>query len=479
MTMYRWAMAILLWCAADAGAVDYLLQSAPKSLTISDGTRVDVEAGTLQVPESRANRSPRRLTLPYYRLKTTAAKPAAPIFLLAGGPGSSWIDRVEDAEYFGEIAFYLTLADVVVFDQRGGGRSLPAMHCPDTAELPVDRALADDELAAAMQRLLISCRDRWQAEGVDLAAYNTDENARDIDDLRQALGYRRISLVGGSYGAHLGLHYLRRYPGSVARAVFFGIEGPDHTWDNPSGKLAALRRIADAAARRPELADQVPQGGWIEALQRVLKRLDAGAVTVHVDDGNASVAVVVDATLVRQIAGRNDGSRDATLRWAEAIAAMDAGDYSIAARMALQRRHLRMDSPMHYSMDCASGISTQRRRRYRSDPATALLGDINFEYAALCDLWPHRDLGAGFRADVVSDTPVLMLHGTLDASTPIENAREVARGLRRGKLVEVIGGNHGALYNLYARWPPMRMQLVKFLEEGDIEFPDVIDLTPK
>lgn len=479
MTMYRWAMAILLCCLADAAAADYALRSAPESLAISDGSVVDVEAGTLQVPESRANPDSRKLTLPYYRLKTTAAKPAAPIFLLAGGPGSSWIDRVEDAEYFSEIAFYRTLADVVVFDQRGGGRAQPAMDCADTAELPIDRALTTDELAAAMQRLLISCRDRWQAEGVDLAAYNTDENARDVDALREALGYDRIILVGGSYGAHLGLHYLRRYPGSVARAVFFGIEGPDHTWDNPSGKLAALRRIAVAATHRPELTGLVPQGGWIEALQRVLKRLDAAAATVRVDDGSASVTVVVDATLVRQIASRNDGSRDATLRWARVIAAMDAGDYSMAARMALQRRHLRLDSPMHYSMDCASGISTRRRQRYRIDPATALLGDINFEYAALCDLWPHRDLGSGFRADVVSDIPVLMLHGTLDASTPMENAREVARGLHHGKLVTVIGGNHGALYNLYARWPPMRAQLAKFLQDGEIDFPDAIDLTPK
>lgn len=467
----------LLTCVAPVAATQSPnLTIGPKTIAIDDGSHVEAEAGALQVPESRKRPTSRKVTLPYYRLKSTAAHPATPIFLLAGGPGSSWIERVGNAEYFREIAFYRTIADVVVFDQRGGGRALPAMDCSQATRLPVDRPLALADMRTPMRTLLIACRDHWQAQGVDLAAYNTVENAADVDALRTALGYDKVTLVGGSYGSHLGLQVMRQFPEAVDRVVLFGIEGPDHTYDNPAGRLATLQRIAEVAERSPALAGRIPAGGLLKVLTRVLQRLDKAPQTVTVTQDEKPITVVVDATLVRQIATREAGRRNAPDAWPEMILAMDRGDYSFAARMALRRRELRLQDPMHYSMDCASGVSGQRRDRYRSDPATALLGDINFEYEALCDVWPHDDLGAAFRADVVSDIRAVLFHGTWDTSTPIENAREVAATLRNSQLVEVIGGNHGALYNLYARWAPMRPLLRDFLAGKRVDFPDTVQL---
>lgn len=472
---------LLLWVwigtASVASASEPARTFGPTTIAIDDGSRVEVEAGTLQVPESRRRPTARRVTIPYYRLKSTAPRPAAPIFLLAGGPGSSWLERVGNAESFQEIAFYRTIADVVVFDQRGGGRALPAMDCPQTTQLPVDRSLDPAALRTAMRALLTACRDHWLAQGVDLAAYNTVENAADVDALRKALGYAKVTLVGGSYGSHLGLQFMRQYPEAVDRAVLFGIEGPDHTWDNPAGRLATLQRIADAAERIPALAGRIPEGGLLQVLARVLRRFESAPQAVTITEGAESTRVVVDATVVRHIAGRNAGRHKAPEAWPEMVLAMDRGDYAIAARSVLARRNLRLQDPMHYSMDCASGVSDARRERYRNDPATALLGDINFEYVALCDLWPSEDLGASFRAPVVSAIPAVLFHGTWDMSTPIENAREVAATLHNAQLVEVVGRGHSAFYNLYARWPPMRGLLRDFLAGNRVEFPDTVDLS--
>lgn len=446
------------------------LTSGAKDVTLKNGSTATVEAGELQVPESRRRPTERRITIPYYRLRSTAPKPASPIFLLAGGPGSSWLDQFESDENFREVQYYRTIADVVLFDQRGAGHSRPAMTCPQTAQLPVDQPLDATMLRDAMRPLLIACRDHWQNEGVDLAVYNTIENAADVNDLRLALGYDKIHLIGGSYGSHLALQFMRQFPKAVDRVVIYGVEGPDHTWDSPAGMRATLERIAAEAERSPELSPHIPRDGLLKTLERVVARLEATPQTVTID----GTTVVVDANLVRRMARRGAGRRDRPNAWPEMILALDHGDYSALAKGRLDNRQVRHADPMHYSMDCASGISDKRRQRYRDDPAAALLGNINFEYESLCDVWPTEDLGDSFRRDVKSNIPTLIVHGTFDMSTPIENAREVAASLRNAQLVEVVGGTHGALYNLFERWPPMHEMLAAFLSGKNVRFPRTI-----
>jgi pimeloyl-ACP methyl ester carboxylesterase len=446
------------------------LTSGAKDVTLKNGSIATFEAGELQVPESRRRPTERRITIPYYRLRTTAQKPASPIFLLAGGPGSSWLDQFESDENFREVQYYRTIADVVLFDQRGAGHSRPAMTCPQTAQLPVDQPLDAATLRDAMRPLLIACRDHWQHEGVDLAAYNTIENAADVNDLRLALGYDRISLIGGSYGSHLALQFMRQFPKAVERVVIYGVEGPDHTWDNPGGMRATLERIAAEAEQSPELSPHIPRDGLLKTLERVMARLEASPQSVTID----TTPVVVDANVARRMARRNAGRRDRPNAWPEMILALDHGDYSALAKGRLDNRKVGLADPMHYSMDCASAISDKRRQRYRDDPAASLLGDINFEYESLCDAWPTEDLGDSFRRDVKSNIPTLIVHGTFDMSTPIENAREVAASLRNAQLVEVVGGTHGALYNLFERWPPMHEMLAAFLSGKNVRFPRTI-----
>src|SRR5215510_5559680 len=78
-------------------------------VALHDKTVERVERGDLQVPERHARPSGRRITIPFYRLRSSAAEPAAPIFLLAGGPGSSWLDQFEAEETHREAMFYRTI----------------------------------------------------------------------------------------------------------------------------------------------------------------------------------------------------------------------------------------------------------------------------------------------------------------------------------------------------------------------------------
>lgn len=469
-------------CAADHRARPAgRLTQEQRTVTTHDGVQVTVEAGTLTVPETRARPTGRSIELPYYRLRSTSARPASPIFLLAGGPGSSWLDLFEsEEENFEEVQYYRTIADVILFDQRGAGRSQPALACDGTETVPLDQPLDLERVTREMRKLAAACRARLAASGVDLSGLTTLESADDIDALRAALGYKRMSLIGGSYGSHLALALMRRFPDTIDRVVLYGVEGPDHTWDDPAARLTTLARIAAAAESSSALRAMIPEGGLLAALRTVIRRLESKPVTVTVTRDGREVSVVVDATIVRLMATAQAGRRSRAAEWPNLILELYRGDYRRLAQRAIDRRTIRMppNAPMQFTMDCASGVSPDRAARYATDPATEILGDVNIAYSAVCDAWQAPDLGPEFRAPIVSSIPTLLLHGTWDTSTPIENAREVASTLSNAQLVEVVEGGHGAIYNLLEHWSPMRSQLGRFLRANEVRFPSRVILPP-
>lgn len=461
-----------------AGDLRARLTSELKGVTSEDGQTVEVEAGTLTVPENRTQDNGRQISIAYYRLRSFSKTPGATVFLLAGGPGASWINSFHQEERFREVAFYREFSDVVMFDQRGAGESTPNLECEGRTRIPMDQPLSPATLETAMRERATSCVEYWEGRGVDLTAYNTDESAADLNDLRAAFGYDKIILVGGSYGSHLGLHVMRKYPDIVDRAVFYGIEGPDHTWDVPSEKLEALKRIAHVAESAPYFKNRIPQGGLIAALQTVIRRVKEEPVTVTLTQGDTQQDVIVNEMAVQAAATYRAGKRSQLDVWPDLILAMYNGDYSMPAKAAMGFRSLRAPSAMSNAMDSASGISAERRRRIQNDPAREILGDINFDYAMTEGLWNAAELGDAFRENIESDIPTLLVHGTWDTSTPIENARDVVRSLKNAHLIEVVGGTHGALYNLYEQWPPMHGLVRKFMTGKNVEFPDHVDMPP-
>jgi proline iminopeptidase len=105
-----------------------------------------------------------------------------PVVFLHGGPGSGCTPL--HRRYFDPSRY-----NIVLFDQRGAGRSVP------------------------------------QGE---LRANNTEALVGDLERIRGALGIRRWLLSGGSWGATLGLLYAQHHPGKVLgmilRAPFLGMQ---------------------------------------------------------------------------------------------------------------------------------------------------------------------------------------------------------------------------------------------------------------
>lgn len=401
----------------------------PDTFEVS-GVALPVEAGRLTVPANRTSGSDATLTLGFIRFPSTAAAPGAPIVFLAGGPG----DAATRAFRGMPLDFLDALrgaADVIAFDQRGTGTSGPANPwCPPGEGVPRDRPADPGAVLTGLRRRVGACLADAAHRGVDVAGLTTAESADDLEDLRRALGVPRLAYLAGSYGTHLALAAARRHPAAVDRMVLAGVEGPDHTLKLPSEVDTVLARLA--AARRPTLLAE------LRALRAKLAREPA---RFTFPGGRAIVLGEWD--LQRWIAGSLDDVRemDAVLG---AIPAMQQGDFGALGRWALRQRLPRPLNLMNLAMDCASYASADRLARIAREAPNAVLGDvINFPLPGLCTVPGLPRLPDRFREPLVSGVPALLVSGTLDGRTPVQNAVEVAAGLRHARQLVIEGAAHG------------------------------------
>jgi pimeloyl-ACP methyl ester carboxylesterase len=185
---------------------------------VDEGTR----CGYLTVPQEHGKKSSStkklRLAVVIYKSKVEPAQPD-PLFIAQGGPGGSTIDTYAPILMESSIR---NGRDIVLFDQRGTMHSDPQLTCPEFS-LESLTALQTNQTKEKRQQLSLeaakACYDRLVAQGIDLSAFNSRENAADIEALRQALGYQRINLYGVSYGTLLALHTMRYFPSSLRSVV--------------------------------------------------------------------------------------------------------------------------------------------------------------------------------------------------------------------------------------------------------------------
>lgn len=253
----------------------------PYTFETNNGQRVGAEFGSIHVPERHAKPNGKLIELAFVRFKSTAKNPSSPIIYLAGGPGGSGINLAKGARFPLFIAMR-EFGDVIALDQRGTGLSKPNLLCQEKLDYPLDKPTERTEGLRLYQERSKSCAEFWRQQSVDLAAYNTNENADDLEVLRKALGVEKITLWGSSYGTHLGLAFIRRHEKSIYRAVFSGVEGMDDTFKLPSAFGAQLRLVSELVKQSPELDKKIPD--FIGLVKRVFAKLEKEPVEVDTNN---------------------------------------------------------------------------------------------------------------------------------------------------------------------------------------------------
>jgi len=195
------------------------------------------ECGTLFVKENpnaaHTIENPARVvTIPIMILQPAGEVTGDPLVITGGGgPGSSiyLMDEYNDdpAMYYSgvEVSTLQNGRPLILMEMRGSGLSIADLDCPAITDLEID-LLTTYPYKSDNKRLIktiTNCANRKKLLGVDANFYNTDYAVKDIDSLRQLLGFEKWHLLGISHGTRISLRYAEQYPQHTASLILDSI----------------------------------------------------------------------------------------------------------------------------------------------------------------------------------------------------------------------------------------------------------------
>ena len=450
---------------------DILLEPASR-LGLS-GEKIDFELGTLFVPENRDEPNSRIIPVGFARFKALAPTGAPPTFHLPGGPGSSLISLETSILH---TIRYRPAGDVVLLDQRGASERGEMLKFSHPAKVqPLDQPLSIERFSKAFTEIAHAAVKEYAAKGIDLRGYHVKQCAADVNDLRRALGYEKISLVANSFGSQWSFAIMRLFPEIIARAVLSGVEPLDLSYDMPSLVLAAMRRNWKEAENDKYLQPYLPADGIEAAAKHVLQRLERTPAKVPVKDPKTGESLTI--TL-----GHEDFQLDILKKAPDSAAfilSLFHEHYEDWAPAVLKRRLYPEDTKLIGPLiDTALGYTAERERQLRSDPAREFVGEWNWHaYTATKDIWPTADVGDDFRLPKECPIPVLFHHGAWDLQTPMENALGILRFFPNGRILIIHRGEHGTREPVAKNLPDTFEKLLTFLRTGNMDhLPDAVTL---
>jgi pimeloyl-ACP methyl ester carboxylesterase len=413
------------------------------------------ECGTLIVPENRQDENSRLISLPIKRIRASGDAPAEPIFYLTGGPGMSNLN-------YRRTEWFHSNHDIILVGYRGVDGTT-YLSCPEVSEaMGAGLPLMSRKGMAAQTEAFAACADRLGQAGVDLAGYTLLEVVDDVEATRHALGYDLINLESGSYGTRLAQIYTWRYPGRVHRNAMVAVNPPGRFWWDGAILEGQILRYAALCAEDSYCASRTED--LAASIQKALDGMPNRWLVFPIDRDAVLFATFMGLYSV-------DGAASTFDIW---LAAAE-GDYS---GMALITGALLFMLPSDFAWgDSASkALSSDYDFNPEVDyvaevtPDPYLLGSPGSSMGwAGAPVWPANKIPDEYRTAQVSSVETLMLSGTLDVSTPAQNARtQLLPMLENGEQVILTEFAHtGDLYNLQPE--ATRHLLTTFFDTGEVD----------
>lgn len=440
------------------------------------------ECGYVAVPERHEVPDGPTIRIPVAIARATGANPQPdPLFMAQGGPGG------DAFEVFPTLLMSSTILedrDVVIFNQRGTRYAEPNLSCTESFDAVGELLmLSTDEADARSVELLTACYERLQAEGIDLSAYNSIQNAADVEVIRQALGYESFNFYGVSYGTLLGFHLLRDQAQHLRSAILDGVVPTDLNFiprvvENTDRVFTA---VIETCTNDPQCAADYPN--LEERFFTLVDTLNETPVTVRIAgpetgqiyraqlDGDGLVDVLFQAFYLP----------DNYAYFPKLVANLEAGDYTfIEGIWPLFAFDRGFSEGMYLSVICAEDADV--------DPAEANLEGVRPYFADsleqelqyyidACAVWRVDQLATAVDDPVVSDVPVLLLSGQYDPITPPAFAEVAAASLSNEVNLVEPTGSHGVAFGD----PCMDTVLTQFLDDpqGDLDIACVAEISPQ
>ncbi len=457
--------------ARDSYRIDSLVCPFKDRIDYEPG---EIECGLLSVPENREDPDTRFIELHFVKLVSTWDDVEAedddddtdlapgrrddPVIYLTGGPGAAaeyYVDRFKDHGIRKH-------RDLYILEQRGIVNSGDFCRTYAERNVGLKNVATLKESAAALRGESRACAENATAAGVDLSAYNTIENARDVRALRVALGFDQWNVWGISYGTILGQAYIKEDPDGILAIVLDAIVPLDarsepiswrviNWYDRDLRKLDELCKADSACARRyPDLGERVRDG---------IRAASTQPVTVDVKDteyyptGKAHIlsdfAGFLPFTLFYEQS--NYPALPAIIdAWADAFENRDETLFRALAIAGSSGMAVGISPGMYDAIMCNDGFRDAMVESLALDRSefpvltNAVLPEGDTEARAeMChDLGMIPRPGAQYAA-VETDIPTLLIEGDMDPITPPPLAHVIAPGFSNATYVEFPYAGHG------------------------------------
>lgn len=403
----------------------------------------DAQCATLTVYENRGARSGRTIPLRVVVLPANEQPRAADaITFLAGGPGQAATPMASQGFVVNHPL--RTHKDIVLVDQRGTGQSHdlrcqfygPSSNVQDYFGpfIPPDKARA---CAGELSR------------DADLTQYTTSNAVEDLEDVRAALGYEQLDLIGVSYGTRLAMEYVRAHEPRVRTVLLYGAVPSSEPMPQAFGAMAqrALDGVLAECASTPACRDAFP---LIDREARVVfERLKSGPVRTATTLDERPVTLTLSRDNVAESIRYMTYSSGQAARVPLVLHRAAQGDFSAIAQDMWQRRKDGTFDGLYLAITCAEDVPFVAATAAEDDDATYLGGYRVRQQRAGCEAWPRGAAPTWRNTPVVASVPVLFVSGGLDPVTPPSFAQEIRRTLPNSAQVLVRSGGHalGGLSN--------------------------------
>lgn len=432
-----------------------------KTFDVPAAVAAQSDCGYLTVPEQHAVPKGRTIQLAVVRIRSTSKSPAAdPLFVEQGGPGDSTIGVIVNwaVPSLPELQAVLRSRDLVFVEERGTRYSRPFLSCPEYDAKSI--AVAKGEMAYTDPSWFKTCQERFKAQGINLSAFNTRENAADVYVAAQTLGYRAFNYYGVSYGTLLGQYVIAqadKHKAKLRSVIIDGVVRPDIDFNLAGGHSLsfALRNLFHACAQDQRCGQAYPnlEQKFLAIVDQLNQKPVPLTLTTPVSkqavvtqlDGNAFATALLSA-LLRPYSGNT--ARGTSIP--KYIHAASRGDFGWAADNLSTDLESSGGSAkgMYHSVLCVrakSMLATPTQVLPPAFPQLIAWGTREAETVAKVCAILQADLKPPFVYEN-TDIPTLVLNGAYDPVTPQPYGEAVARNLKSAHVYTFPGLGHGSFF---------------------------------
>jgi pimeloyl-ACP methyl ester carboxylesterase len=404
----------------------------------------------LSVPLNYADPGGRHISLALDMVPATAPQSQQQGVMLVnpGGPGGDGLPLAAEVAQ-GIRSSVAADYDIVGFDPRGVGSSVPALSCDPSFFAGVRPNYIPANSAAEqvlINRAKMYANDCEQKFGWLLPYMTTEDVARDMDSIRAAFGVAKVNYYAFSYGTYMGQVYATLFPSRIRRMVLDSTVDPTGVWytDNVDQDYAFQGRMEaffawvakyDGTYHLGSTAAQV-QAAWYRARNQLLAHpvdqmigadefddtfLEGG----YLDELWPGLAQALSEYL-------NDGQTSDLITQYEANGTQGENEFAV------------------YNAVQCSDVNWPRSWAYWTTDTEMIYSKAPFQawdnawFNASCAFWPVQGPAKPLQIKGAGLPGILMLQGTLDPATPYAGAQDAHKLLPSARMVVVEGGgNHG------------------------------------